>query len=145
MRQCSFLLILLLVSFSIGAQNLVINGDLEGGMGTTSFFSLPGWERYNGTPDVHNEDFNWAQTPAKSGVGFIGFYQFGTQIEFGPNYVREYLRGELITPLPPGETYELSFWIRPSLDDDLGRSMAIDRMGALLTSYIPEEDSWLMF
>ncbi|MCE2612836.1 OmpA family protein [Flavobacteriaceae bacterium D16] len=67
-------------------------------LGSTDYFHS--CSVHMGTP----KNFNGEQA-AKFGSGYAGLYLYA------PDDYREYLQGELITPLTKGERYELSFYI----------------------------------
>jgi OOP family OmpA-OmpF porin len=67
-------------------------------LGSTDYFHS--CSVHMGTP----KNFNGEQA-AKFGSGYAGLYLYA------PDDYREYLQGELITPLNKGERYELSFYI----------------------------------
>lgn len=126
------ILALAIVAFCSGiavAQNVVANGDYE------SYTTLPnnyaqvcyatGWASPSGTcsliagtgsPDYYHTNGSggarspstwWATVLPHTGLGFEGFAAwYRTSLNY-----REYIRKQLATPLVPGSTYEVTFWI----------------------------------
>ena len=146
MRTFFTLLAMLIFSNSIIAQNLVINPSFENysscPLGPSEFENANNWthpfinvigdtcstsDLYStcspfgalgvGVPD--NIMGSEAAHTGNSYAGFIayeGFTAFGCTSLFGSNW-REYVQGELSSPLQAGQTYCVSFWI--SLADNV--------------------------
>lgn len=132
------------------AQNLIVNGDLEGGS-AVNFFSMLNWDRFEGTPDAYTPANNWGSptttnnTMPQSGNGYIGFYQYGYWGGLMDWYEREYIMTQSSTPLIAGQVYQMEYWVKPVLTDIAGISYAVDQIGALFTSEIPEHDEQNIF
>lgn len=119
-------ILLIFISLSVSAQNLVPNPSFEEiSVCPQSFyirsadFLIPGWTSATlGTPDLFHAcsraeasvPFNWAgESNAHSGKGYAGIYVWDTDIK--GNY-REYLQSELAEPLKVGEKYKVEFYYK---------------------------------
>jgi hypothetical protein len=114
--------------FNLVAQNFVTNGDFDTYSTAPSTYAqvcyATGWKSPNnlcslnpgnGSPDYYNTNGTggakppttwWANVSPHSGTGFEGFACYYS----GANY-REYIQRPLSSPLTPGATYQVSFWV----------------------------------
>ncbi len=133
MKNCiPYLLIFILFSLSISAQNLVINPSFEqytlcppGMSAIQQYMSYAtGWKDMEESPDYFNVcNTGGAGVPKNT----IGYQQARTGVAyagiFKDNYLpslegREYIRGSLICPLDSGTEYEVSFYVNQAEDYD---------------------------
>ena len=138
-----FLIAITIVMVS-GAQNLVINPGFEEHYRcpnnfsiSSKEFSLPGWRSANaGTPDYFHQcswgdcdvPFNWAgESNAHSGSAYAGIYVWNRPTS-KPRSYREYIHGELKTPLQKGRRYRIEFYFKLASYS----VYTIDRIGLLL-------------
>lgn len=133
------------------AQNLVPNGDFEQYTACPDYVSqidrATGWSRpTEGTSDYLNACLGmpyslsvpgnqFGDQAARSGNGYAGFYCFyGNQpAEVPGDDDREYVTHALVTPLVPGRTYAVEFFV--SLADV--SKYAVRDIGALLSVHAP--------
>lgn len=128
------------------AQNLVYNGDLESytnpptGSGLLLEDFVPYWASYFNTPDYFSSIFmgepgmiNYCGTLPRSGKGMIGGYVLGYFPSSG--YNREYLQGELTTPLKANTLYYAEMYVKPMLKSPV-INFGIDRIGMAFTDKI---------
>ncbi|MBL7718662.1 MAG: gliding motility-associated C-terminal domain-containing protein [Flavipsychrobacter sp.] len=156
-----FTSIFLTFCFTAGAQNLVPDSSFESYTNCPAFQgqvqcpltqvfqpTLTDWfsalttstDYYNGCTtnqyiDVPNSF--WGFIPAHSGVGFVGIIAYGnigTNNTPGTNY-REYIECELTQPLVAGQTYYLSYWVRPMFHPMLQPNCDFMAMDALAASF----------
>lgn len=153
--MCPFVL-LITASCIIGvqAQELVPNGNFEQYSACPDYMSqidrANGWSRpTEGTSDYFNAclgvpfsesvpDNEFGDQPAHSGNGYAGFYCFysadGSDVPGDDDH--EYVSHALETPLVPGETYTVEFFI--SLAEV--SKYAVNDIGALLSVQKPHRD-----
>ncbi len=129
-------LILVSTTWSMG-QNLVSNPGLDQfiscpGFGQFGPTWIPGWNKPTiASSDYYNYNCNGI-IPSKqapySGEGYAGIicYNFGTEY-------REYITGELLSPLISGTNYQVEFFV--SLND--GYIQAIEEVDAYLSASAP--------
>lgn len=127
-------------SLTLWSQNLVPNPGFEeftkcpSGFSTNrNDFQIYGWQSpTNGTPDHFHScssgdsdvPINWAgNSNAHNGKGYAGIYVWRTTANY-----REYLQGELASPLNPGDKYILEFYYKLANH----AVFAINRMGLAL-------------
>lgn len=137
--------LLITLSVMLRGQNLVENGSFEntGDCPISSTFLqdyLNPWITYFGTPDYYNLSCGFpgdASTTNNAlpfdGDGFIGLNLYG---DTGTAYAREYIHGELKTPLEKGKYYRVTFYVKPLNNDAVGLSYAINNIGMLLTDSV---------
>ncbi|HRH69869.1 MAG TPA: gliding motility-associated C-terminal domain-containing protein [Flavobacteriales bacterium] len=136
---------------SLHAQELVPNGDFEAYTQCPDYVSqidrATGWLRpTNGTSDYFNAclgvpfsesvpDNEFGFEPALSGDGYAGFYCFYSTVAItsAPDNDHEYVTHALATPLTPGATYAVEFFV--SLADV--SKYAVNDLGALLSVNVP--------
>lgn len=140
-----FLGAFLINSISV-AQNLVVNPSFEehfrcpNNFSTTSKeFVLPGWRSAtSGTPDYYHRcswgecdvPFNWAgESNAHGGFAYTGIYVWSRPTN-KPRSYREYLQGELKTPLKKDKRYHIEFYYKLASYS----VYSVDRIGLLLTT-----------
>ena len=138
-----FLMVLTFVSFS-DAQNMVVNPSFEEHYRcpnnfsiSSKEFSLPGWRSANaGTPDYFHQcswgdcdvPFNWAgESNAHSGFAYAGIYVWNRP-SIQPRSYREYIQGELKTPLKKDRRYRIEFYFKLASYS----VYTVDRIGLLL-------------
>ncbi|HTA26672.1 MAG TPA: OmpA family protein [Bacteroidia bacterium] len=123
MKKIAALLLFLLATNLLSAQNLVFNGSFEVYQTCPKYQSQitlsGGWFRpTDGTPDYFNEccgiskigvpdNFVGSQKP-RSGNAYAGFYLYQSD---APDNYREYLSTELKTPLQKGKEYYVKFYV----------------------------------
>lgn len=131
------LVLALLLNPPVVAQNLVLNPGLD------TYITCPGFGQFSNTyianwskPSIASSDY-YHYTCAgihptyqfpRSGEGYAGIIAYN----FGQEY-REYITGMLSSPLQPGKTYEVEFWV--SLHN--GYIQAINELGAYLSASPP--------
>ncbi|MEO8588971.1 MAG: gliding motility-associated C-terminal domain-containing protein [Flavobacteriales bacterium] len=146
-----------IIAIAVQAQNLVPNGDLEQYSQCPDYVSqidrAVGWSRpTQATSDYFNAclgvpfsesvpDNEFGFEPAHSGNGYAGFFCFysTSPITSATDNDHEYVTHALATPLIPGETYSVEFFI--SLADV--SKYAVNDIGALLSIHIPTRDDGL--
>jgi hypothetical protein len=138
-RMKKNLWILLCLAFTTGlsAQNLVINGGIDGyvtcpGFGQFSNSYIISWDK----PSIASSDYYNYNCPGiqpavqapHSGEGYAGIicYNFGTEY-------REYITGTFLSPLVAGTTYNVEFWV--NLHN--GYIQAIEEVGAYISTTAP--------
>lgn len=141
----------MVIAFSVGAQNLVPNGDFEDYTQCPDYVSqidrAVGWFRpTEGTSDYLHAclgvpwslsvpDNSFGNETAHSGQGYAGFYCFYANDAAGVpgDDDREYVTHALAQPLVPGSTYAVEFFV--SLADV--SKYAVRDIGALLSMTPP--------
>jgi len=158
MKKIISLILSLITTHGVFSQctNLVQNGNFESMSSCPSnmtqiTLAVP-WDRIiplaglTATPDYFNmcagslvsvPTNNMGYQFAYSGSGYAGVITYMGLSAFGtlppdPDY-REYMQQMLSTPMIPGETYQVSFWV--SLSDK--SRFAADGIGALFTTALP--------
>ncbi|MCB9278246.1 MAG: gliding motility-associated C-terminal domain-containing protein [Lewinellaceae bacterium] len=129
-----FLFLFLLSGGQAYSQNLIADPGIEIWDGTTgtsphTLGSLQHWYEANGTPDYHNTDImsgsnltglqpcptgegnTWCGYPHE-GKGVLGCWKGN-----GPDGTREWAGTRLLSPMVPGDCYEISFWIQNKKDN----------------------------
>jgi len=137
MKKLSLLLVLLLNTFLLFSQNLVLNPSFD------VFITCPGFGQFSNTyianwnkPSIASSDYYNYNCPGihpavqapHSGEGYAGIiaYNFGTEY-------REYVTGTFSSPLVAGKTYEVEFYV--SLHN--GYIQAITELGAYISVAAP--------
>ncbi|MBL7928233.1 MAG: T9SS type A sorting domain-containing protein [Bacteroidia bacterium] len=116
-------LVLISVAQWMYSQNLVINPSFENHSACPNQINqvdfATGWKSWGVTPDYFNACANTtapnfgvplnnrAFQPARTGVAYMGLF---TYTVFLPNQ-REFIGGQLSSPLIPGQQYFISFWV----------------------------------
>jgi len=150
--QVRWCILLLAITSSAFAQNLVTNGSFEQVYKCPGSYSVdrngriaPGWvSPSSGTPDLFNScsigeasvPTNWAgKSKAFSGQGYAGIYVY---LHGRPKEYREYLQAEFTSPLLGGVKYVVEFQFKLSSNS----MYSIDRVGFLISdsSYHMNED-----
>lgn len=148
-----FSLLLMIITHTATAQNLVPNGsfeEFENGCpesfnGTTAL----GWSRWLGSPDLFstcvepqtfNDSLGWVpwnglgwQWPSH-GDSYAGLFVHGAVNADHTINFREYLGCALLEPLIVGETYYVSFKTSLAFGNYYGMNMACSRLGAYFTT-----------
>jgi hypothetical protein len=141
MKGQFFLIIVVINSFGLRAQNLVPNGDFEDTLYCPQTLShmqaATGWREFRATPDFFHScspstAFPSADVPdnrlgyqyARSGESYGGFYSF--QIP-GPG--KEFMGIQLTQPLAAGEKYFVTFYVSMAVNYGLGVGMATNKLG----------------
>ena len=143
--------------WTTAAQNLVPNGDFEQYTQCPDYVSqidrATGWSRpTEGTSDYLNACLGqpyslsvpgnqFGDQAARSGNGYAGFYCFYgfTAADVPGEDDREYVTHALSSPLVPGQTYAVEFFV--SLGDV--SKYAVNDIGALLSTSIPQRSDEL--
>lgn len=139
------ILLLTLFSSLLWSQNLVENGSLEN-TGECPIFSTDiediaePWTNYFGTPDYFHMSCGFpgnAGTTNNSlpfdGDGFVGIEVYGSN---GASFQREYLHGQLSSPLEEGKFYRVTFYVKPIVNEANNISLGINNIGMLLTDTV---------
>lgn len=112
------------VSAPAFSQNLVVDPSFENYIPNPNGYYLQDylydWASYNVTADYYNSSLNplviaYTGTDARSGSGFVGGYTFGHFDQWGGGtaYNREYVYGQLASPLEAGRYYDVEFFVKP--------------------------------
>jgi hypothetical protein len=142
----NILTILLLAACGVCAgQNLVVNPSFEDTVSCPiapeEIYKCAGWTSYGGSPDYMNPcspppsavsvPSNWGgyQQPA-SGSSYCAFMTFHSL----SSNAREFVGGNLTSPLVIGTKYFVSFKIVLSINSDLGSIIASNKMGAMFST-----------
>lgn len=150
MRKGIFILIIILQSFVMKAQNLVTNGDFEALVSVIStqgqFMAAFPWQlpgSSTASPDIFTTAFvNPPATPCDdmnvplnitgTAAPHSGSVYAGISVDPVNGYY-EYITIQLTVPLDPGDIYILDFW---AMLGDNSR-YTLNRLGALLTTGLP--------
>lgn len=151
LRSSWYLIWAMLAAIHGRAQQLVPNGDFESYAQCPDYVSqidrATGWSRpTDGTSDYLNACLGvpfslsvpgnqFGHEPAHSGSGYAGFYTFyaTTEADVPGDLDREYVTRALASPLVPGETYAVEFFV--SLADV--SKYAVNDIGLLFSTYAP--------
>lgn len=141
MKSISFISCFFIFSFSSNAQNLIRNPSFEAysecPSATEQFVGyVDNWYSYIATPDYNNlcgyapyaNQENFFPRTGQGNSGLL-YYNFN-----GPNVAREYMQGEIITPLIAGQSYYFEYYVHPTFP-----SIATNRQGAHFTTELITE------
>ena len=143
--KTQLLLLMILVSNWLYAQNLVLNPSFEDTLDCPHQINqinfANGWDSWGVTPDYFNACANIAAPNfgvphnnrgfqvAHSGIAYVGLFTFTV---FNPN-MREFVGGTLTTPLTIGQQYFVSFWVNHADTSIVG--WATDRIGIKFSTF----------
>lgn len=152
-RIC-FFSIAIFFSSSLLAQNLVPNPSFEQynfcpyTSDMVRLGAVIGWTNYSCTPEYYNSCATWwgvavptngfGYQEASTGNAYCGFYAYQA---VSPYNIREYVGGQLSSPLIIGTKYYVSFKVNLALDSATDANSAVNNLGVLFSSALYSDSS----
>lgn len=140
------IVLMILLMMNIGySQNIVLNPSFEDTLYCTwgSVNASTGWDAYRLSPDYFHScsvdsqfsvPNNWGgYQPSASGSAYCAFGTYSSHI-YSQIDVREFIGGQLSTPLLLGEKYYVSFKVSLSLSDIIESNCASNKIGAMFST-----------